>query len=249
MNSFFLCLNTSKTKILVFIPPSLKDTIKIEGSFINNNCIRFVQSANNLGVILDNELSFNSHVNKVVQSCFSIIRRLSKIKAYLTAKQLQVAISALIFSKLDYCNSLYFGSNTLLLKKLQSVQNAAARLLLGRNQRIRCISDFIRNHHWLKIKERIVFKISTIVHKCMYGSAPHAIKNLLTNVHSRRHTMLEQYKPNTNYGKRCFRRVAPKIWNTLPENLRCERNVERFKGLLKTYLFDNFQNIEHILSQ
>ena len=50
MNKLFLCLNASKTKILI-VPPSLRDEIVIRGTFINDKCIRFVSSAKNLGVI------------------------------------------------------------------------------------------------------------------------------------------------------------------------------------------------------
>ena len=50
MNSFFLRLNAGKTKILVIMPPSLRVTIKLQGTFIDNKqCIRFVHSAKNLG--------------------------------------------------------------------------------------------------------------------------------------------------------------------------------------------------------
>ena len=45
MNSFFLRLNASKTRILIIKPPSLKNTVIIQGTFINNACIRFVHSA------------------------------------------------------------------------------------------------------------------------------------------------------------------------------------------------------------
>ena len=60
MNEYFLCLNASKTKILVIAPPSIQSEIIIRGVFINNVCIRFVDSAKNLGVILDNVLSFKT---------------------------------------------------------------------------------------------------------------------------------------------------------------------------------------------
>ena len=58
MNEFFLHLNPDKTKILVICPTSLKKKILINGTFINGKCVRFVFDAKNLGIILDNELSF-----------------------------------------------------------------------------------------------------------------------------------------------------------------------------------------------
>lgn len=75
MKDHFLCLNESKTKILVISPPSLKHEIVIGGTFISNKCVRFVDSAKNLGVILDSTLSFSDQINKVVKSCFLTIKR------------------------------------------------------------------------------------------------------------------------------------------------------------------------------
>ena len=66
MNYFFLRLNCLKTKILVFKPPSIRNELIIEGTFIENECIRFVHSCKNLGVILDDELTFEEQVTKVV---------------------------------------------------------------------------------------------------------------------------------------------------------------------------------------
>ena len=88
MNEFFLCLYPGETKILIIVPPSLKGKIIIQGTFINDRCVRLVQSAKNLGVILDNELSFEPQINSVVKSCFNVMRKLSIIKAYLTYDQL-----------------------------------------------------------------------------------------------------------------------------------------------------------------
>ena len=66
MNSFFLRLNASKTKILIINPPSLRNDIIIKGTFIDNTCIRFDKSAKNLGITIDRELTFKDHVDKIV---------------------------------------------------------------------------------------------------------------------------------------------------------------------------------------
>ena len=198
MNHYFLRLNGSKTKILVIVPPSLRNVIRIEGTFINKECIRFVQSAKNLGVILDEELSFNEQICKVVKACFIIIRKLSKIKDYLTFEQLQTAVSALIFSRLDYCNSLCFGIHAELLNKLQYVQNSVARLVRRKNHFRGSTFENIRKCHWLRIRERIVFKVCLMVHKCLHGGAPTCLTRILKYVSSNRTMKLAQYKSREN---------------------------------------------------
>ena len=63
------------------------------------------------GVILDKELPFETQVTQVLKSCFYTRRNLSKIRSFLSNEKLRTLVSACIFSKLDYCNSIYYGIN------------------------------------------------------------------------------------------------------------------------------------------
>ena len=149
MNSHFLRLNQDKTKIIVVIPPSLRKEIMIKGMFLNSECIRFVDSAKNLGFILDSRLNFETQVKKVVKSCFLMIRNLYSIKQFLTIEHLKQLVCSKVFSIIDYCNALYFGVTASTLKKLQHVQNSAARLIIGRDGQT-ALDDFFLDAHWLK---------------------------------------------------------------------------------------------------
>ena len=243
MNEYFLCLNADKTKILIITPPFLKDKIIIQGTFIKERCVRFVDSAKNLGVTIDSDLSFKYQVTNVVKSCFMVIRKLSKIKSYLSYEQLRTVVYTSIFSKLDYCNSLYFGIESQLLNKLQSVQNSAVRLLCKKNNARASVSTFIRNCHWLKIRERIIFKLCLIIHNCLYGVAPISLKELLTYGSSTRTKKLIQHPFKKSFGDRCFKIAAPRLWNLLPLYIRVESRKDVFKKSLKTYLFDNSDSL------
>ena len=249
MNCFFLRLNATKTKIMVIVPPSLRNTIKIQGTFINGSCIRFDHSAKNLGFILDDQLTFKEHILKVVNCRFIVIRKLSKIKDFLTYEQLRTAVCALIFLNLDYCNSLFYGIHKELIDKLQSVQNSAARLVKGKNGFKGSTAEYIRQCHWLRVKERIVFKNCLLVHKCFYGRAPKCLKEMLNYVGSERTKKLVQSTHKGTYGTRCFSKVAPKLWNLLPLELRCVQDVDEFKKKLKTFLFDGFPDFEQKIKE
>ena len=244
MNCFYLRLNATKTKILVIAPSSIRSTIKIRGTFINGSCIRFDQWAKNLGVIIDDELTFKRHVDKIVKSCNMTIRKLSKIKDFLTYEQLRTAVCSYVFLTIDYCNSLLYGIQADLLDKLQSVQNSAARLVRGKSKFQGSTAEFIRKCHWLRIRERIIFKICVLVHKCLYGSAPECLKKMLKYSGSERTKKLIQPTHKGSYGGRSFARVGPKLWNLLPQEMRMERDIDQFKKDLKTFLFDGFLAFE-----
>ena len=68
-------------------------------------------------------------------------------------------IRALIVTRLDCCNSLLAGCNKQLINKLQCVLNCAARVIFGGNCRDH-ITPLLRNNlHWLRVRERVTFKL------------------------------------------------------------------------------------------
>ena len=77
-NIFF----ASKTKILIGKPTTLKEKIQIGGTFTDGKCVRFVTSEKHLDIVIDEELSFELQVTTVVNSCYIIIRKISKIKSF-----------------------------------------------------------------------------------------------------------------------------------------------------------------------
>jgi len=80
-------------------------------------------------------------------------------------------VQAFISSRLDYCNSVLYGVTDNLLQQLQSVQNAAARLItwMGRREHI---SPVLQELHWLPVRRRVDFKLATLMFKSLHGCAP-----------------------------------------------------------------------------
>ena len=236
MIEYFLCLNQSKTKILVLAPPSIQPEIIIRGVFIEGVCIRFVDSAKNLGVILDNVLSFECQINKVVKSCYMFIKKISQIKGFLSESHLRELVCSFIFSQLDYCNSLYYGINSHLITKLQRVQNCAARLVTKTKIANSSMDKILMNLHWLKVKFRHIYKILLIVHNCLHDNAPNEIIAMLQYGESIRTMILREFKCTNKYGDRSFSHVGPKLWNLLPMDIREEHDMVVFKKSLKSFL-------------
>ena len=238
MKANFLKLNSSKTQIMIVLPECMKKDLIINGTFINGSCIRFVESAKNLGVYLDSTLSLDFQVQKVVTACYTTIKLLSRIKHFLMVEQLQLLVCSLVLSVIDYCNILYYGMSAKNMNKLQSVQNSAARLACKVNGFDRVSSDDLFNKlHWLKVRERIVYKILITVHKCLNGNAPIDVCEMIKYSQSSRTQKLEAKKCVGVMGDRAFSVCGPRLWNALPIKLRLLENLDDFKKALKTYLF------------
>jgi len=94
---------------------------------------------------------------------------------------LQSLVSSLVLSRLDYGNATLVGVSSHLLSRLQSVLNAAARLIFS-SSKFQHITPLLRQLHWLKAPERIAFKHAVLVYKCLHGSAPAYLTDELCQV-------------------------------------------------------------------
>jgi len=93
----------------------------------------------------------------------------------------QSLVVALVFSRLNYCNSVLAGLPANLIQRLQSAQNAAARLIY-RIRRYDHITDALISLHWLRVPERISFKIAVLTYRSLNGSAPSYLSSYFTSV-------------------------------------------------------------------
>ena len=152
-------------------------------------------------------------------------------------------VQAVILSKLDYCNSLYFGCQTSVIHQLQTIQNRACRVIFGMTKR-ESVDNKLEQLHWLKIKERIEFKFLLLVYKSVNGLAPSYLNELLVfnNDSGCRRRSLHIVDPY-DIKNRAFQNAAPALWNRLPSTIKDSRSVQLFKNSLKTHLFKRSYNI------
>ena len=112
------------------------------------------KTARNLGVMIDDQLTFSDHIAKTVRSCRFALFNIKKIRSFLSEHAAQLLVQTLVLSRLDYCNALLAGLPASSIKLLQLIQNAAARLIFNEPKRIHVTPLFI-NLHWLPIAARI----------------------------------------------------------------------------------------------
>ena len=185
-------------------------------------------------------MTLSSHINNVCRSACLAISKIGQIRKYLDRKMTERLVHAFVTSRLDANNSLLYGLPNSAISKLQRVQNSAVRLVIGAKG---CNVNRVRRDelHWLSIKDRITFKILLLTYKSLHGLAPPYITDLLTvykpSRSLRSSSQIQLIPPrnisNVYYGERAFSTSAPKLWNTLPRDI---RNAI-FKKQLKTHLF------------
>ena len=237
-----LSLNPDKSEAIWFSTPQRARTLTPATSINTANVpVTVSDKLTTLGVILDNKLSFNSHVASITRSCNYHIRSLRHIRSCLTDDMAKSVAVALVSSRLDYANSLLYGTSQSNLLKLQRIQNNLAKLVI-RNSTISS-SDALRTLHWLPIKHRIDFKISTITYKLLHTHVPSYLASLLhdyrptISLRSSSQDLLVQPSVSRTIGSRAFQVTAPTVWNGIPLNIRHAESLLSFRHQLKTHLF------------
>ena len=146
-------LNTDKTQTMWFGSRQQLHKLKDTPIVIDGVSITSALTAKNLGVVLDQELNLRSQVNAVTRSCYYQLRQIRSIRRLLTDEAATTLVVSLVTSRLDYCNSIYFGSTTDVFNKLQSVLNSAARLVTGGKRREH-ITPVLKDLHRCDVSSR-----------------------------------------------------------------------------------------------
>ncbi len=123
-----ISLDIAKTDILQHLHT-------FDWSWIRFLSLQSKKEVKNLGVILDCDLSFKSHINQVTKTCFYHLRNIARIRPILSFNDAKKLIHAFIFSRLNYCNAVYTGLPKGSIVKLQLIQNAEARVLMKLKKR------------------------------------------------------------------------------------------------------------------
>ena len=91
--------------------------------------IKTTDHARNLCVFMDSDLNFQNHIKTVTKSAYYHLKNILMIKGLMSQQDLENLVHAFIFSRLDYCNSVFTGLTKKSIKQLQLIQNAAVRVL------------------------------------------------------------------------------------------------------------------------
>ena len=239
-----LMLNDDKTEFVLIGTRQQLAKVDIDNISVGSFDVSPVSVVRNLGSWFDSNLSMSTHISKVCASSFYLLHNIRRIRKYLSAEATQTLVHALITSRVDYCNSLLYGLPDCQLNKLQRVLNVSARLI-HKLPRFCHITPILRDLHWLPIRYRINFKIMLLTFKAIHGLAPKYIRDLVAikssayNLRSADSLFLSVplIKTKKTLGDRAFAIAAPKLWNSLPIELRQIESISLFKRQLKTHLF------------
>ena len=188
----------------------------------------------------------SNHISSLISSVNFHLRNIRRISKYLDQETRHHVVRSLILSRLDYGNALLYGAKAKDLDRLQSLQNKAAKLIFSAGKR-ESPSHFMNKLHWLPKRERIQSKICMYVYECLHNSAHDYLKEFLSHKHkpdsgpitrsSTDISLLYIHMGKNRIGDKSFSASAPKLWNSLPRNIREACSLAVFKKVLKSHLY------------
>ena len=220
MSSKYRTLNSSTTEfLLIGLPQQTSKIVNPSLSLPFTQPIMPSLSAKNFDFILDSTMSFSKQISSISSVCHYHIRDLRRIRHTLDFTTATIIATALVHSRLDYCNSLYYGLPISQIKHLQHIQNGFARAVTRTPKHFH-ITSVLKSLHRLKVEQRIQYKIISITHNLLHITEPKYLPRLInikppSKTRSSDHLclFLSPVSTRLKLANRSFRNSSPRLWN------------------------------------
>ena len=148
---------------------------------------------------------------------------------------------------MDYANGILLNVPDVSIKLYLCLQNMSAKITLNRRKHS-STTKTLKILHWLPVRARINFKILSLTHQCIHGTAPDYLKSLINLRKPRRSlqsNLNSEYNLETPFNKhKTFGTDhsvgGTPLWNELPHHIKAISNHSDFKQQCKTFLFNKF---------
>jgi len=147
----------------------------------------------------------------------------------------QSLVVTLLNTRLDYGNGALIGLPVYLTRRLQSVLNAAARLIFNL-RRSDHVSDALISLYWLRVPERIRSKVAVLVYKVLHDCAPLYLGPFTHDLPSRRglrssrtDCLVQPPVNRSTVGSRAFSVAGPRVWNCLLPEVKSAPSLTTFR--------------------
>ena len=218
-------INAAKTELILC--GDRRQLVRIETappvSFMGEG-LEYASYVKNLGVFMDQNLSWNLHLKRLSQRCFGILVGLAHAKHVLPHDLMPRLIDALVISHVRYCIQVYGNCNAEMCCIIQKVFNFAARVI-SKRRKYDHISDVLDNLNWLNARQFVAYFDLCLLHKIITSSFPSSLSSCyrfnhqILNRSTRQSDQLHLERPKNNHGKRSFVYRSSQLYNSHHEKI------------------------------
>ena len=138
---------------------------------LNNQPIKRVHTVKNLGVLFDENLTWEHHIKDIIKGAFFKLKQFYRFKYFLNTQTKHRLVEVYVLSKLNYCNTVTQGITTELKYKLQRLQNTCIRYIYNL-KKYDHITPHLEKLNTLNIENRTKYQGLSQMHKIIKGIAP-----------------------------------------------------------------------------
>ena len=174
---------------------------------LGGNNIKRVKETKTLGVIVDDQLNWQTHLDSIVTKVSKGIGMIRRMKAFVPQMTLISVYNAIILPHFDYCSLVWDTCSNYLLEKLQKMQNRAARVITGKSYEVRS-DDILRELNWQPLVERRNDNKAVFMYKIKNGEYLANISNIFNVANNQAYSLRSNNtdyafdKPKTNFLKK-----------------------------------------------
>jgi len=240
-----LHLNMDKTCYSIFSPSKSPPKPFVISLKINDIVIKHVSACKYLGVLIDDELKWTSHVETVVQKLQRVMGICYKISYKLPDWCLRNIYFAFVHPYILYGVEVYGNTCASYLDKLTKLNNKILRIL-QKKERNCCSQCLYAEYNTLPPLQLFNYQILNLAHKVIHSPyvLPVIFRDYFTfcnsiHDHNTRHNNLFQSQINSRFGQQLLKFKVTQLWNSLPHDLTNTSSLASFRKKLKTYLRTN----------
>lgn len=241
-----LTLNLSKSKFMIV----KRKYRKLNDSFVlrfNGKRMEKCQSYKYLGVHIDENLDFKTHINFLCEKIGKLCGIFAKLRHSCNRDLLKTIYHALIESHLQYCNIIWGNAKETVLSRLSKLQDKIVRIMcfapFGSND----VDHLYESLKILKLRQLHKLAKAKFIFKSKNEKLPSSFENFFTESHGHHQYNLrsrerEDYKcewGKTQYGMRRVQYEGVKLWNNIPQEIRKANTIEIFSEKYKELLIQS----------
>jgi hypothetical protein len=238
-----LILNPQKSEFIILSSKSNTKKISNPSIVLNDMTIAAKEKVRSLGVIIDRELTFDQHITQVRKTAFLYLRLMSKVRKVLDNHSMALLVQSLVYSRINYCCSLFVNFTKDKLRRLQSVLNYGIRLV-EKQGRTESTSSMAIKRGWMSVTDRAKYRLAVIAYSAMKRGSPKGLRNLLKkpecassrSLRSQSMQMLFIPRTHSTFGDKAFSVAAPNILNSLPREITSADTIPTFCIKLKKHI-------------
>ena len=213
---------------------------------IDSTNIECVNKHKILGLIVDNNLSWDDHIQDLCNNLSRLLGLLWRIRRFLTFEMMSMFYNSFILSKIDYCLNIWGKTNKVKINRVLKIQKRSARIILNATLDTRSISLF-SHLKWITVQQRTNYQNSILIYKIMNGLTPPYLTTAIESVKHPHSYMLRSvaassvidlqipvvkrdiFKCSLSYSGSLF-------WNTIPAKIRAAPSLNVFKIKCKQFI-------------